>query len=171
MFKYLVLFFPRGHGNKFSNLIGSLRYQDFPISSHGHSNAQVSFCPFVCKAIKVQSFFQNIFLLVKKVENKSFLFKQIFIAILKWRNSSSQLTSVRFNTAFAKHGAFVRVEVKEWKNWFERVRNKINKLFAGLGSVCIVKNCDRGGLCLAAARGQHFQDRFSIPYKVTFNTS
>jgi len=39
MFKYLVLFFPRGHGNEFSNLIGSLRYPDFLISSHGHGNA------------------------------------------------------------------------------------------------------------------------------------
>ena len=47
-------------------------------------------------------------------------------------------------TAFANRGVFVRMEVKEWKNWFERVRKKTNTLFAGLGSVRIVKNCDRG---------------------------
>ena len=44
-------FFPRGHGNEFSNLIGCLRGPDFPISAHGHGNAYVSFRPFVYKAI------------------------------------------------------------------------------------------------------------------------
>ena len=29
-------------------------------------------------------------------------------------------------------------EVKEWKKWFERVRTKINKLFAALGSVHVL---------------------------------
>ena len=51
------IFCPRGHGNELSNLIGSLRYLDFPISGHDHSNAYVSFCPFVCKAIEVQKLF------------------------------------------------------------------------------------------------------------------
>ena len=44
-------FFPRRHGNEFSNLIGSLRVPDFPISAHGHGNAYVSSCPFAYKAI------------------------------------------------------------------------------------------------------------------------
>ena len=34
------------------------------------------------------------------------------------------------------------VEVKELKDLFERLRKKRNKLFAGLGPVSIVKNCD-----------------------------
>ena len=32
-------------------------------------------------------------------------------------------------------------------------------LFAGLGSVCLVKNCDRGLKNVAGSRGQHFQAR------------
>ena len=36
------------------------------------------------------------------------------------------------------------------------MRKKINKLFAGLASVRMVKNCDFG--LENAARGQHFQD-------------
>ena len=46
-----IHFFPRGHGNEFGDLIGSLRGPDFPISAHGHANAYVSFSPFVYKAI------------------------------------------------------------------------------------------------------------------------
>ena len=39
-------------------------------------------------------------------------------------------------------------------------RKKINKLFAGLGSVRIVKNCELGleNAALACGLGQHFQD-------------
>lgn len=48
-------------------------------------------------------------------------------------------TSVSFTT-FAKCGEFVRVEEKELKNSFERVRKNINKIFAVLGSVRVVKN-------------------------------
>jgi len=39
----LIYFFPSGHGNESYNLIGP----DFPISDHGHSNAYVSFFPWV----------------------------------------------------------------------------------------------------------------------------
>ena len=42
-------------------------------------------------------------------------------------------------------GVFVQVEVKRWKNWFKRLREKkTNNLFAGLWSVPSVKNCDWG---------------------------
>ena len=47
------LFFQRGHGNEFSNLIGSLRGPDFLISVHGHGNAYMSFYPFVYKVFSV----------------------------------------------------------------------------------------------------------------------
>ena len=43
----MFLFFLRGHGNEFRNMIGSLRGRDFPISAQGYGNAYVSFCPFV----------------------------------------------------------------------------------------------------------------------------
>ena len=43
------------------------------------------------KSIKVKKlFFQTAFYCTRKLKNKSFLFKQIFIAILKWRNSCLQ---------------------------------------------------------------------------------
>ena len=74
------IFFQRGDGNEFSNLIGSLRGPDFPVSAHGHCNAYLSFYPFVCslfslrflssKPFKCKSFFQNSFLLDKKVEKQ-----------------------------------------------------------------------------------------------------
>ena len=51
------IFFPRGHGNEFGDLIGSLRGPYFPICAHGHGNAYVSFSPFVYKAISVQTLF------------------------------------------------------------------------------------------------------------------
>lgn len=38
----VTVFFSRGHGNEFNNLIGSLCGPDFPISAHGHHNAYVS---------------------------------------------------------------------------------------------------------------------------------
>ena len=37
-------FFPRGHSNKFGNLIGSLCSVDFSVSAHRHGNAYLSFC-------------------------------------------------------------------------------------------------------------------------------
>ena len=46
-------------------------------------------------------------------------------------------------------------------------------MFASLGSVRIVKNCDRGleNAARGPGRGQYFQDRFSIPRKVTCHQS
>ena len=55
-----LYFFPRGHGNEFRNLIGSLRGSDFPISAHGHGNVCESFCPFVYK----------VFLEKKKIDSR-----------------------------------------------------------------------------------------------------
>ena len=45
--------FPRGHGNDFTNLIGSLRGPAYLISAHGHGDAYVRFCPFVCSIEKL----------------------------------------------------------------------------------------------------------------------
>ena len=60
-------FFPGGHSNEFSNLIGSLRYPDFPNSSHGPGNG---FVLLLAKPSKCNSFFQNSFLLDKKLESQ-----------------------------------------------------------------------------------------------------
>ena len=70
-----LYFFLRGHGNEFSNLIGSLSDADFPISAHRHGNAYVSFSPFAYKAIKRKSFFQNSFSLDKKLQKQKFSFQ------------------------------------------------------------------------------------------------
>ena len=79
-----MLFFPRGHGFEFSNLIGSLRGPDFPISAHENGSAYMNFRPFVYKAIKVLRLSSNDFFLDKKVEkNKAFFSKQIFITIFQ----------------------------------------------------------------------------------------
>ena len=55
-----VYFFPSGHCNEFSNLIGSSRGPDFPISVHG--NADMSFCPFWYFSAKL---YQNSFFIGK----------------------------------------------------------------------------------------------------------
>ena len=57
-------FFPKGHVNKFSNLIGSSCGPDFPTSAHGHSNAYLSFCLFYmsfCR-LSAKAFFKTAFI-------------------------------------------------------------------------------------------------------------
>ena len=67
----MLSFLPRGHGNEFSNLIGSLRDPHFSIFAHGMGNAYVRFCPCVYKAF----FFQNGFILDKIVEKQKLSFQ------------------------------------------------------------------------------------------------
>ena len=55
-----IYFFPRGHGNEFSNLIGSLRGPYFLISAHRHGNAYVSSCAFAYK-VSAKAFFKTAF--------------------------------------------------------------------------------------------------------------
>ena len=68
-----------------TNLIGSLRGPDFPISAHGHGNASLTFCPFVYRAafsrkpFMPKSFFQNSFLLDKKVGKQKLSFQDRFL--------------------------------------------------------------------------------------------
>ena len=70
-------FFPKGHGNEFSNLIGSLRGRGSP--AHGHGNTYVSFCPFVYrtgssrKPFKGKSFYakRGVFVRVEMKEFKN----------------------------------------------------------------------------------------------------
>ena len=153
-------FFPSVHGNEFSNLIGSFSCSDFPISAHGHSNAQVSFFPFVCKSFKVQELFQNSFVLDKKVEKQKLSFQSnFFIAMLKWRYSSlhRQLVYCIYKVRRVCAGGTERMKKLFWES-----EEKINKLFAGLGAVCTVKM-----LREIAGRGQ----RFSIPRKESCHQS
>ena len=78
--KKICLFFQRGHGNEFSNLIGSLCGQEVPVSAHGHSNAYVSLCSFCLQShSSTKAFYWT-----RKLKNKSFIFKtDFFITGLK----------------------------------------------------------------------------------------
>ena len=69
-------FFPRGHGNEFSNLIGSLRGPDFPISAHGHGKRLREFLSFCLQShLSAKAFFKTAFYWTTKLKNKSSLFK------------------------------------------------------------------------------------------------
>ena len=92
--------------------------------------------PFKCK-----SFFQNSFLLHKKVEKQKLSFKTDFYYNIKMKKS---LFTMSVSYCTSKAGHICSAEVKELKIDLRECRKKINKLFAGLGSVLIVKNCDLG---------------------------
>ena len=132
------------HGNEFNNLIGCLRYPNFPITTHGHGNAELSFCPSVCKAIKrCKSSFQNGFLLDKKLRNRNLLSKTDFYCNIKMKKDL-------FTTAVSLLHLQSAANLCGWKWKKEKIdlrdrgKKKIKTLFAGLGSVRLVKNCDWG---------------------------
>ena len=50
------------------------------------------------------------------------------------------LYDIGYFTSFAKSRLFVQVEMKEFKNGFERVRKKISNFFATFGSNRTVKD-------------------------------
>jgi len=63
---------------------------------------------------------------------------------------------------------FVQVEVRQFKNWFESVKEKINTLLAGLRSVHIERNSDLG--LKNDAVGLQLQAAFSRPWSQFFTT-
>lgn len=89
---FFFFFISRRLGNEFRNLIGSLRGPAFSISALGHGNAEMSFLFFCLQNhLTAKAFFQNSFLLDKKLERPNLSFKkQRCMTILKLRNSSLQ---------------------------------------------------------------------------------
>ena len=123
------------------------------------------------KMVELLAFLQSTFLLrTRNLKNKSSLSKQIFMAILKWRNSSIQR---RLGLAWVY---YIRIARRVCAGGSERiktlilgVRKKINKLFAGLGLVRIVKNCDHD--LENSALGLRPLASFSRPQFFTLRTS
>ena len=133
-----VYFFPRLHCNEFSNLIGSSRESGFSYLCPRNDNADVSFCAFVYKAISAQKLFsKELFIGQQNWRTKAFFSKQIFITILKWRISSLQrpLVYCICNVRRVCLGGSERIKKMIW----ESEEKKTNKLFAGLGSIRMVK--------------------------------
>jgi len=116
-----IYFFARGQGNEFSNLTGSLHWVQIFLSlpTGTVTLIHVSFCPFVYKAtFKCNSFFQKFFIRQESWKRKAFFSKQIFITILKWRNSSLQRWPVYF-TCKVQHvcaGGSERIKKLIWKS-------------------------------------------------------
>ena len=89
--------------------------------------------PFNCKG-----FFQNSFYYTRKLKNKTF---RLFKTDVYYNIKMKKFLLYDFGQFMAFEMRDVWVEAKELKNYFERARKKISKLF---GPVRIPKNCDLG---------------------------
>ena len=133
----IFYFFPSGHGNKSCNLIGH--------SNHGHNNTCMSFSLWDIFCLRAWKKINNLFTSVEPVPTcHTHSRDKINTGIFYF------FPSGHGNKSYNLIGHSNRSHSNSWMSFFceiffrLRAWKKIIKLFTGIGSVCIVKNCDLG---------------------------